>query len=298
MAVGQVEQTELAHLANRIERALRSERIRARIHGGESKADRVRYHLAPQSDSLESRLKAAVQSVAEQIGLPEVHVVRERAGLALDIYTPGLRYLPLQNLIGKEHRSGILLGMQPDGKPFLFDWSEQSVFVSGPAACGKSEFLRTFLLSAAQQYSPVQLQLIGIDFSGRELTFVNSLPHALTDVITHAEESLRMLDWLLRDTGTEQANIVVAVDEISSAPEGYSRTLLDRLTRLSRSPRARVLLSDPGFGEAPDTFGWVEFESRSLGAFRMRMGDEMRELKAAYIPVRDLSKAIAACLEH
>jgi hypothetical protein len=298
MAIGHVDQWELDHLANRIERALRSARIRARIHGGESSADRVRYHLAPQSDSLETRLKAAVQSVAEQTGLPEVHVIRERAGLVLEVYTPGLRYLPLLNLVEPEDLSGILLGMQPDGKPFLFDWSDQSIIVSGPSACGKSEFQRTFLLAAAHKYSPMQLQIIGIDFSGRELTFLNSLPHVLTDVITHVDEAIRMLDWLLRDAGTVKTNIVVAVDELGLASEGYDRAMLERITQVSRIPGVRVLLSDPGFGEVREQVGWVEFRSRSLGHFKMRGGADTRELRAAYVPVRDLSKAISVCLDN
>jgi hypothetical protein len=301
MDFGQADRLELDQMANQIERALRSARIRARIHGGESKANRVRYYLAPHSDSLESRLKAAVQSVAEQAGLPEVHVIRERSELALEVYTPGLRLLPLLDLIERDSQLGILLGMQPDGRPFLFDWDSSNVLISGPDACGKSELLRTFLLSAALTYSPTQLQLIGIDFSGRELLFLNSLPHTLTDVITQAEEAIRMLDWLIRSADSEQVNIAVAVDELNLAPEGFSRELVDLLAKLGTSPGIQVLLTDPVFGESPATYDWVKFQgsgSSTLGTFQVCQGDQVSELRAAYVPVRDLSKAISAGLDH
>lgn len=285
MQMEQVDRSELDQLANRLERALRTARVPARIHGGESLPDRVRYHLAPQSDSLEKQLKAAVDSVAEQVGLPEVRVIRERAELALEVYTPGLRLLPLLDLI---EESGVVLGMRPDGRPYLFEWNWANVLISGRAGCGKSELLRTFLLSAALAYSPADLRLIGIDFSARELSFLDSLPHALADVITHPEDALRMLDWLMR---TSEGHVALAVDEVNLAPEGFGGPMLRRLERLGRLPGVSVLLtSDRSLRPA----GWVELRGAARGEFRTGGGTAF---SAAYVPARDLSRAILERLQ-
>ncbi|WP_024800361.1 type VII secretion protein EccC [Nocardia sp. BMG51109] len=101
---------------------------------------------------------------------------------------------------GRE-RLRVPIGITPDGTPVEIDIKESAEYGMGPhglcigaTGSGKSEFLRTLVLSMVTTHSPDQLNLVLVDFKGGA-TFLGleSLPHVAA-VITNLEEELSLVD--------------------------------------------------------------------------------------------------------
>ncbi|WP_040788677.1 type VII secretion protein EccC [Nocardia paucivorans] len=98
-------------------------------------------------------------------------------------------------------RLRVPIGVTPDGTPVELDIKEAAENGMGPhglcigaTGSGKSEFLRTLVLSLVASHSPDLLNLVLVDFKGGA-TFLglDSLPHVAA-VITNLEEELSMVD--------------------------------------------------------------------------------------------------------
>ncbi|MEV6771318.1 type VII secretion protein EccCa [Nocardia sp. NPDC051030] len=101
---------------------------------------------------------------------------------------------------GRE-RLRVPIGITPDGTPVEVDIKESAENGMGPhglcigaTGSGKSEFLRTLILSMVATHSPDQLNLVLVDFKGGA-TFLgmDPLPHVAA-VITNLEEELELVD--------------------------------------------------------------------------------------------------------
>ncbi|MBF6076352.1 type VII secretion protein EccCa [Nocardia beijingensis] len=98
-------------------------------------------------------------------------------------------------------RLRVPIGVTPDGTPVDIDIKESAENGMGPhglcigaTGSGKSEFLRTLVLSLVTTHSPDLLNLVLVDFKGGA-TFLglDPLPH-VSAVITNLEEELSMVD--------------------------------------------------------------------------------------------------------
>ncbi|MEV5834320.1 type VII secretion protein EccCa [Nocardia sp. NPDC052112] len=98
-------------------------------------------------------------------------------------------------------RLRVPIGVTPDGTPVELDIKESAENGMGPhglcigaTGSGKSEFLRTLVLSLVTSHSPDLLNLVLVDFKGGA-TFLglDSLPHVAA-VITNLEDELSMVD--------------------------------------------------------------------------------------------------------
>ncbi len=98
-------------------------------------------------------------------------------------------------------RLRVPIGISPDGSPVEIDIKESAENGMGPhglcigaTGSGKSEFLRTLVLSMVTTHSPDLLNLVLVDFKGGA-TFLglDPLPHVAA-VITNLEEELSMVD--------------------------------------------------------------------------------------------------------
>ncbi|MGV9674793.1 type VII secretion protein EccCa [Nocardia sp. NPDC003482] len=98
-------------------------------------------------------------------------------------------------------RLRVPIGVTPDGTPVELDIKESAEYGMGPhglcigaTGSGKSEFLRTLVLSMVTTHSPDALNLVLVDFKGGA-TFLglDPLPHVAA-VITNLEAELSMVD--------------------------------------------------------------------------------------------------------
>jgi len=120
-----------------------------------------------------------------------------------------------------------VIGMTAEGHPLtlcLRDAASQHLLISGPPGSGKSEMLRTMLVSLALTSRPAQLQAMAVDLSGRELSCLESLPHALTDLASGPGFALELLEWLAaevdrrRQAGVADPAIALLIDDFDRMP--------------------------------------------------------------------------------
>ena len=101
---------------------------------------------------------------------------------------------------GKD-RLRVPIGFQPNGTPVELDIKESAHGGTGPhglcigaTGSGKSEFLRTLVVSMLATHSPAELNLVLVDFKGGA-TFLGleSAPHVAA-IIANLEQELAMVD--------------------------------------------------------------------------------------------------------
>jgi hypothetical protein len=233
-------------------------------------------------------------------------------GFALEIEAPGqtdLRLLPQMVAMGNLPPLTAILGMSESGQPLTYSPTQAGfdrLIVTGEEGSGKSELLRTLLVSLTLTSRPSQIQIMGIDLSGRELTFLEGLPHALTDVACAAEYASELIDWLevemerrLR-SGGEQPALLLVVDGFDELPGQLRRRVGRIMRRLAQTPPPglHVVISGSETGFAMDGFShaderqcWVTL-GKTNGSCHIRLGDERHLATVAWLPARDLAAAV------
>lgn len=199
-----------------------------------------------------------------------------------------------------------LIGRTLDGLPWRFSLGAgrpDHLSISGPRGCGKSELLRSCLVSLCWSTSPQALGVVGIDPSGCQLGMIDRLPHARLEPVVDRRRARALLDWLAdevrhRQLGLDRApSMVVAVEDL--AAWGGTAELESRLAWLCQfggSVGVHVLQITPAKSavEPAPTAGMQLARGREVpGRFRILGRDGVQAIQAMWLPVRDL----VACLE-
>ncbi len=212
--------------ADSIERVLSSLDLPARVQGGQVGNHWVRYHLTPVSGTRADKVVQMADEVAEAIGVSGLRIAERSQGLTIDVplqQGTELRLLPLLHALPGLSASTAVVGMSIEGRPLLFNLTRSStwnLFVYAPKGYGKSELLRTLLMSLALTSRRSQLSMLGIDIGGRELAVLESLPHALTDLATEPRFAEELLTWLSEEAGRRltagvvNPHLVLLIDDL------------------------------------------------------------------------------------
>jgi DNA segregation ATPase FtsK/SpoIIIE, S-DNA-T family len=109
---------------------------------------------------------------------------------------------------------------------FVLDWDDAGphFIVTGPPASGKTNLLRAAVLAAASSYSPQQLRILLVDFSGRSLREVEPLKHVVARV-TNALDMEAHLDPLERALRAGGGRVMVVIDDYEIAADVMSMNL-------------------------------------------------------------------------
>jgi DNA segregation ATPase FtsK/SpoIIIE-like protein len=322
MSVSYLRRGRLNRQANRLERALGSLSLPVRVEGGQILSEWVRYHLAPLSDDQVYRVWEMADQVAEAVGVYRVRVTESENGLALDLPADdeeSVRLLTLLQEVSRLQALTMVVGLRASGEPLIINLRRSStwhVVICGSAGVGKSELLRTMILSSAFSSRQSQLQFLGIDLRGNELSVIDSLPHRLAEVATDADYAVDLLRWLIKEMDRREKDrarfpdIVLAIDEITEVHnhQPQMEALLERICRDgrntgihlfigSRSPDVLRKLSvrrGPGvvLGISRGSREKGEAERRTPGEFEFRIDDERIPAQVAWLPLRDIQRAV------
>ncbi|MBO0855478.1 MAG: type VII secretion protein EccCb, partial [Nocardia sp.] len=181
-------------------------------------------------------------------------------------------------------RLRVPIGITPDGSPVEIDIKESAEYGMGPhglcigaTGSGKSEFLRTLVLSMVTTHSPDQLNMVLVDFKGgatflgleslahvaavitnleEEIALVDRMKDALTGEMTRRQELLRSAGNFANVTEYERARsagapldplpaLFIVVDEFSEllSQKPDFADLFVMIGRLGRSLRVHLLLA-------------------------------------------------------
>jgi len=311
------------HQADRIEKTLSSLALPMRVYGGEIAGDRVRYHLSQFPQVPTKQVREIASKVAEAMGVYKVHMDEKEEGWVLDLLLEEdfqLRLLPLIEDLNNLLPVTTVLGIAANGGPLLINLRREetrNLLICGPAGSGKSELLRTLVLSLALKHRPSQVQFLGIDLSGKELTVMDALPHALSEVAMDAGYAEEVIDWLAQEivrrneARVMHPDVVLVIDDLESVMH-YSETLLQKLPLiLEDGLKTGVHLVATSKEIRPGTFlpnwrksGMViakagtkraqnKTEEIERGKFEFQIGSERIPAQVAWLPARDLQQAVA-----
>jgi DNA segregation ATPase FtsK/SpoIIIE-like protein len=300
--------------ADRIERTLSSLDLPVRVSGGQVREGGVRYHLTPMGPALVEALEGAGPAVANALGAERVRVAREIGGLAMEVLgepAADIRLLPLMHAMGQLEPLTAVLGISSEGQPLtlsLEDRSSQHMLVEGAAGSGKSELLRTILLSLALTSRPSQLQVMAIDFSGQQLTCLESLPHGLTEMASEAGFALELLDWLedevdrRRRYQVEQPALLLLVDGFERLPEPITERVDELLSKVhNEGPEmaAHIIVAGRELGMLPHgqavCRAWAEGQP---GTFAFKARGQVVKAAVSWLPTLDLSTAVKLAVQQ
>jgi FtsK/SpoIIIE family len=189
------------------------------------------FAIQRQADIPVAKIENKAPELEEALGLP---VRFSRMPLALEVARPDARRLPLLSLWPRlrEMKSDGLFSITGQGaerrqltiKRFnLADAATPHALIAGTTGSGKTELLRSILLSAAAMQSPAMLAMVVIDPKAVDFRSLYGLPHLACNVVSDPEEGVLALRAVVdelerrKSAGMKepQQRIVVAIDELA-----------------------------------------------------------------------------------
>lgn len=310
------QQVFLDRQADQIERALSSLALPAKVYGGSIGEDRIRYRLTPVSGTQPQAVAQVAEEVADALGVAQISVARDPQGLAIDIPVsqgPVLRLLPLLHSMQDLTPLMVVLGMSEAGMPLAFYLTQLQTWhclVLGASGCGKSELLRTTLLSLALTSRRSEVQFLGVDLSGRELTLIEALPHNLAEVAAAPEYATDLLLWLAEEIDRrqtyriQQPHMVMFIDDLDWIGEMGSEPVRALKRIIQDGPSTGVHLIAAARDNCPAVVrhaftgpGVIKVQpiagvDQQPGRFQLAAGRETATFEAAWLTLRDLDTAV------
>jgi S-DNA-T family DNA segregation ATPase FtsK/SpoIIIE len=252
-------QDELDAQSDRIERVLAAHRVPVQVQGGTVTPRWVRYHFTAAPQARLTAIRGLSEELALALGAPAVRLAREAGTLTLEVPREDpapVRLLPLLRGLPAMPASTACLGLAEDGRPLLIRLAAPQVahvLIAGTTGSGKTELLRSLLLSLALTQRQSQLQLLLIDPKRRGLRPLEDQPHCLAPVVAEPPAMLAWLNRLVAEmerrdraacprsygrTGGQTApRIVIAVDELAEVLALAGKPAEIALTRLAQRGR-------------------------------------------------------------
>ncbi len=212
--------------ADRIESVLASHRVPARVQGGTVSPRWVRFNISPALGARIATVRNLSEELALALGAQDVRVARAGEELTVEMPRPDaepVRLLSLMRSLAKIPPLTACLGVADDGRPLLLRLPSPDVahvLVAGTTGSGKTELMRTLILSLAMTNRQSKLQIALIDPKRRGFGPLAGLPHALDDVASTPNAIWALLRKLVMEMerrdhdGITSPHIVVAVDEL------------------------------------------------------------------------------------
>ncbi|NDJ54523.1 MAG: DNA translocase FtsK [Chloroflexi bacterium] len=240
----------LDYQADLIEALLASHKLEALVVGVQVSPRWIRYNLQLGLGIKISSVQNLSEELAMSLGVDAVRVARNNGVLAVEVPLPDpepVYMLSLvENLPELTHATSIL-GLGVDGNPLILDLTAPEVthvLVAGATGTGKTELLRTMLLSLALYNRITHVQMALIDPKRRGLGPLFNLPHLVAPVATSPSNALVLLQNVVdemvrrdREDAPPLPRIVVAVDEVGDLLSIADKEVEQLLVRLAQRGR-------------------------------------------------------------
>jgi hypothetical protein len=179
------------------------------------------------------------------------------------------------------------------------------VLIVGDDAAARCELLRTAMMSLSLRASPAEVQLAGVDSSGRELRVLEALPHALVPLAERPQEADDLLAWLADECrrrlvrGQQRPEIVLFIDGggVQRLEDIVCSARLEDVLRLGPLCGVHVVAASQsaakGIPWASRTCILESIASVVPGAFRLRLDDGRGAVvRPVSLGARDLDEAV------
>jgi S-DNA-T family DNA segregation ATPase FtsK/SpoIIIE len=235
--------------SDRIERVLASHRVSARVHGGTVSPRWIRFHLTPALGARVATVRNLSEELALALGAQDVRVSREGESLAVEMPRPDaepVRLMPFLRSIASVPPLTACLGLAEDGRPLLLRLPSPEVahvLVAGTTGSGKTDLMRTMLVSLALHNRQSKLQLALIDPKMRGFGPLAAMPHVLDDVAATPQTVRVLLERLVAEMerrdreGVSSPRIVIAIDELADLLATGGKEIEIALVRIAQRGR-------------------------------------------------------------
>jgi S-DNA-T family DNA segregation ATPase FtsK/SpoIIIE len=247
--VAQPSRASLNFQADRIERVLASHRVPARVHGGNVTPRWIRFLLTPALGARLATVRNLSEELALALGAEDVRVDRAGESIAVEVTRPDPEAVHLTRVLRMVDSVPPLtacLGLTDDARPLLLRLPSPDVthvLVAGATGSGKTELMRSLVVSLALLNRQARLQFALIDPKSRGFMPLGGLPHVIGDVASDAASAKQMLDRLVREMERRDHDqvatprIVVVVDELLDLLAAGGALVEAALTRLAQRGR-------------------------------------------------------------
>nr|MBN1228965.1 DNA translocase FtsK [Anaerolineae bacterium] len=249
----------LEYQANQIEALLAAHRHDALVVGVQVSPRWVRFLLRLGLGTKISSVENLSEELALALAVSAVRITRSGGTLAIEAPLPSPEPIYLLGLVQDVDMLPpvtAVLGLNTEGEPFtlpLMAPEVTHVLIAGATGCGKTELLRSLLLSLALYNRQAHLQIVLIDPKRRGMIPLDGLPHLLADVATTPEEALELLKYVVaemerrdQEDAPPTPRIVVAIDEVGdllAVSDKETTELLVRLAQRGREAGIHVIAS-------------------------------------------------------
>ena len=200
------------------------------------------------------------------------------------------------------------LGVDERGRTIWLDICQEGsrhVLVEGEPHSARSEMVRGVAVGLAMTTRPALLQLLAIDFSGRELLVLESLPHAVIDAAAEPAACTESLRWLAaelearRREGRRWPEMLLVIEDLMSlagSPCARSRVALTEILRIGGAWGIHVLGGVSSLTSGLRSAGWSSPDVARIsadghpGSFVFRRGASACPLAAIRVPAVDLDR--------
>jgi S-DNA-T family DNA segregation ATPase FtsK/SpoIIIE len=240
----------LEDLADRIEAVLAHHNIEARVSGGAISPRWIRFNVLPELGTKISKVKSLTEEIALALDVSRVRVSRISGSLSVEVPLDDPQPIYLLNLL--QDIPALLpvtavLGLSIKGNPYTLDLTSPEVthvLVAGATGSGKTELMRSTLLSLALYNRQAHLQLVLIDPKQRGFTPLDGIPHLLYPPATEAIDAEAVLGHVVaemerrdRESAPATPRIVVAIDEVADLLMTGSKNVERYLIRIAQRGR-------------------------------------------------------------
>jgi S-DNA-T family DNA segregation ATPase FtsK/SpoIIIE len=196
-----------------------------------------------------SSVRNLSEELALALGAEDVRVARDGEAIAVEVPRADPQPVQLLDLLGAIGQAPPLtacLGLSDDGRPLLLRLPSPDVahvLVAGATGSGKTELMRSLVVSLALLNRQARLQLALIDPKGRGFLPLAGLPHLVAEVASDSGPALALLDRLMAEMdrrdreGAVAPRIVVVVDELLDVLAVGGKAAEAALTRLAQRGR-------------------------------------------------------------
>ncbi len=200
---------DVKHIASKIEEALGSFRIGAKVVEVNLGPAVTQYALQVPLGTKVSKITNLANDIALNTEAPTGQIRIEapipgRNLVGIEIPNRSLEVVTLRTMLESElmrknkSKLAVSLGLDVSGNPLIADIGKMPhVLIAGTTGSGKSVMINSFITSLLFRATPDEVRLIMIDPKRVELTGYNGIPHLMTPVIVEVDKILASLKWAM-----------------------------------------------------------------------------------------------------
>jgi S-DNA-T family DNA segregation ATPase FtsK/SpoIIIE len=240
----------LDYQADQIEALLAAHRQEVLVVGVQLSPRWVRFELKLGFGTRISSIQNLSEELALTLEAPAVRITRSGGTLAVEIPLPNpepVYLISLAQTVSILPPVTAVIGLSSEGEPYtlpLMAPEVTHVLIAGATGCGKTELLRSLILSLAIFNRQAHMQVILIDPKRRGFTPLEGLPHLLAPVASTPAAARELLEYSVAEMerrDQEEApttpRIIIAIDEVGDLLATADKEIEDLLNRLAQRGR-------------------------------------------------------------